>query len=81
MSGGRVLLAETGDVGHGFEPTEFFFLFSKRFTMREIVHLQAGQGGNQIGAKVSLKHSYITTKVRFLNCENFWSLGQLKKAR
>jgi hypothetical protein len=29
-----------------------WILFSKGFIMREIVHLQAGQCGNQIGAKV-----------------------------
>lgn len=28
--------------------------------MREIVHLQAGQCGNQIGAKVSLKEKHYT---------------------
>ena len=33
--------------------------------MREIVHLQAGQCGNQIGAKVSPKEKFISGKKSF----------------
>lgn len=33
--------------------------FSRRIVMREILHLQAGQCGNQIGAKVNIKPSCI----------------------
>lgn len=38
-----------------FEESLTWFIYVNRFTMREIVHLQAGQCGNQIGAKVSYK--------------------------
>lgn len=33
--------------------------------MREIVHLQAGQCGNQIGSKVLLSNHYIEVEKRF----------------
>jgi len=33
--------------------------------MREIVHMQAGQCGNQIGAKVTTEFTFIAAKSRF----------------
>ena len=35
--------------------------------MREIVHIQAGQCGNQIGAKVSLFYNLFTIRIMFTN--------------
>ncbi|KAM3176786.1 hypothetical protein ACTXT7_005802 [Hymenolepis weldensis] len=37
--------------------------YKERFKMREIVHIQAGQCGNQIGAKVSYPIKYFITPV------------------
>ena len=45
-------------------------------TMREIVHMQAGQCGNQIGAKVKIQPLlHISAKLLFLSLKkvgNFW---------
>lgn len=37
--------------------------YKERFKMREIVHIQAGQCGNQIGAKVSYPITYLITRL------------------
>ena len=41
--------------------------------MREIVHLQAGQCGNQIGAKVNfyLHYFFYCVSVNLASCKNF----------
>lgn len=48
-----------------FFPSSFLWELSTPQNMREIVHLQAGQCGNQIGAKVD-KRTY--THIRRLSC-------------
>ena len=43
--------------------------------MREIVHIQAGQCGNQIGAKVSPRNSKIFEIIESVEIERFFVCG------
>lgn len=53
----------------------------KRAKMREIVHLQAGQCGNQIGAKVKKKNPPLLLFSPLVFCDSFCRLFMLRPRR
>lgn len=50
--------------GHSNAAFSYRYLVQR---MREIVHIQAGQCGNQIGAKVSFTFVFLLTNINYFN--------------